>query len=60
MALVVLLSGSSVTVLPPIAVHRQQGMHAGNMVSVTNIAGDAVRCGSLEVLQVDYRTFHAG
>ena len=42
------------------AVHRQQGMHAGNMVSVINIAGDTVRCGSLEVLQVDYRTFHAG
>lgn len=35
-------------------------MHTGNMVSVINIAGDAIRCGSLEVLQVDYRAFHAG
>ncbi len=41
------------------AVHRQQGMHAGNMVPVINVAGDAVRCGSLDVLQVDYRAFHA-
>lgn len=59
MALVVLLSGSSVAVLPPVPFTVSKGMHAGNMVPIINVAGDAVCRGRFDVLQVDYRAFHA-
>ncbi|MNN49967.1 hypothetical protein D3C81_1645290 [compost metagenome] len=42
------------------AVHRQQGVHAGDMVAVIDVAGDAIDARGFEVIEIDYCPFHAG